>query len=300
VSASSLPTWRSLLYVPANVQRFVDAAHTSGSDAIQLDLEDAVAPGEKVAARRGVAAAAAKVARGGAHVIVRINRPLALALEDIDAGVGPNVGSLALPKVMGADHVRLLSEAVAAAEARNGVAVGTTRFIVMIETAQAILHVREIANADPRIVALTLGTEDFALDLAVDPAAEVLATHHATLVAAAVAAHVLPLGLVGSIAQYRDLEAFGALARRSREFGYRGASCIHPTQVAVLNAAFTPALEDVERARKIVAAYDAAHARGLGAISLDGRMIDVPIAERARALISSYEATSKHTSPGKG
>ena len=295
MNAATLPPWRSLLYVPANVDRFVDAAHASGADGIQLDLEDAVAPGEKAAARRVVAAAAAKVSRGGADVVVRINRPLSLAVDDIDASVGPNVGTLALPKVMGPDHVRLISEIVAEAESRNGVPVGSTRFIVMIETADAALRVREIANADPRVIALTLGTEDLATDLGVDPAAEVLAPHHAALVAAAVGARVLPLGLVGSIAQFRDLGAFAAIARRSREFGYRGAACIHPTQIAVLNAAFTPALEDVERARRIVAAYDAAHAGGQGAISLDGRMIDVPVAERARALLARYEATLSHT-----
>jgi citrate lyase subunit beta/citryl-CoA lyase len=291
MNAAPLPAWRSLLFVPANVDRFVDAAHASGADAIELDLEDAVAPSEKDAARRAVASAAAKIARTGAAVIVRINRPLSLAVDDIAASVGPNVGTLALPKVMGPDHVRLIAELVAQAELRNGVGPGTTRFIVMIETAAAALRVRGIALADPRVVALTLGTEDLAADLGVDPAAEVLNSHHAALVAAAVAAGVLPLGLVGSIAQFRDLSAFGAIVRRSREFGYRGAACIHPKQVAVLNAAFTPALADVERARKIVAAYDAAQAGGRGAIALDGRMIDVPVAERARALIASYDAT---------
>jgi len=295
MNAAPLPAWRSLLFVPVNVERFVDAAHASGADGILLDLEDAVAPGEKATARRAVAGAAAKVSRAGADVIVRINRPLALAVDDIAASVGPNVGALALPKVIGPDHVRLISEIVAEAEQRNGVTLGTTRFIVMIETAEAALHIPQIAKADPRVVALTLGTEDLATDLGVDPAAGALEAHHTALVTAAVAARVLPLGLVGSIAQFRDLGAFGAIARRSREFGYRGAACIHPAQIPVLNAAFTPSLDDVERARKIVAAYDAAHAAGQGAISLDGRMIDVPVAERARALIASYDATLSHS-----
>jgi citrate lyase subunit beta/citryl-CoA lyase len=294
VKAASLGAWRSLLFVPANVERFIDAAPAAGADGIELDLEDAVAPGEKAAARRNVRAAAAKVACGGAHVVVRINRPLALAVDDIDASVGPDVGTLALPKVMGADHVRLISEVVADAEQRHDVAVGSTRFILMIETAEAALRVREIATADPRVIGLTLGTEDLATDLGVEPAAPVLEVHHAMLVAAAVAAGILPLGLVGSIAQFRDAAAFESVARRSRAFGYRGAACIHPSQIAALNAAFTPALEDVERARKIVAAYDAAHAGGRGAVALDGRMIDIPVAERARALIASYEASLSH------
>ena len=294
MSTSGIRVWRSLLFVPANVVRFVDKARSSGADAIQLDLEDAVAPKEKAAARRAVATAADRVSREGAGVVVRINRPLALALPDIDASVGPHVGALALPKIMGPDHVRLLSEVVAEAERRAGIAVGSTRFILMIETAEAALRVRDIASADPRVVGLTLGSEDLATEFGVDPGSDVLATHHATLVAAAVAARIAPLGLVGSIAEFRDLTAFGAVVRRSREFGYRGASCIHPAQIPMLNAAFTPTRDEVERASTIVAAYDEAHARGEGAISLDGRMIDVPVAERARALLASYEATLPH------
>ena len=295
MSAAAVRLWRSLLYVPVNVDRFVNAAHASGADCIQLDLEDAVAPSEKETARRAVRTAAATVAQSGADVVVRINRPLALAIDDINASIGPHVGALALPKVMGADHVRLLSETVADAEVNHNVAVGSTRFIVMVETADALLRVREIATADARIIALTLGTEDLATDLGVEPDADVLLAHHAALVTAAVAAHVLPLGLVGSIAQFRDLDEFAAIARRSQAFGYRGAACIHPAQVAVLNSAFTPSPQRVERARKIVAAYDAALALGLGAISLDGRMIDVPIAQRARALLAAYDATMSHS-----
>ncbi len=297
MNATAPRLWRSLLYVPANVDRFVNAAHRSGADCIQLDLEDAVAPSEKHAARKLIAGAAANASQSGAEVVVRINRPLELAIADISASVGPHVHALALPKVLGPDHVRLLAEVVAGAETRNNVTAGSTRFIVMIETAEAVLSVAQIAKADPRIIALTLGTEDLATDLGVDPAADVLYPYHAALIAAAVAAGLLPLGLIGSIAQFRDLDAFGAVARRSRDFGYRGAACIHPAQVGVLNAAFTPSLHDVERARAIVAAYDAAHASGQGAIAIDGRMIDVPVAQRARALIASYDATMSHSAP---
>jgi citrate lyase subunit beta/citryl-CoA lyase len=294
VNAPVARLWRSLLFVPANVDRFFDKARSSGADAIQLDLEDAVAPNEKAAARRAVAAAAERVSGGAADVIVRINRPLTLALEDIAASVGPHVYALTLPKIMGADHIRLLGEAVAEAEVRAGIAVGTTRFIVMVETAEAALRAREIAMADPRVIGMTLGSEDLATDLGVEPVADVLETYHALLVAAAVAARIAPLGLVGSIAEFRDLDAFARVVRRSRAFGYRGASCIHPAQIPVINAAFTPSRAEVERASTIVAAYDAAHARGEGAIELDGRMIDVPIAERARALLATYEATLAH------
>jgi citrate lyase subunit beta/citryl-CoA lyase len=295
VNARPAPAWRSLLYVPVNVERFVEGAHAAGADAIILDLEDAIAPSEKTSARTVVASAAARVSRAGADVAVRINRPLSLAVDDIFASVGPHVGTLVLPKIAGPGHVRLLSETVAEAEAKNGVAIGHTRFIVMIETAAAALDVARVAAADPRVAALVLGTEDLATDLGVDPAADVLLPLHAALVAAAVATGLLPLGLVGSIAEFRDLDAFGEIARRSRAYGYRGAACIHPSQIPALHAAFTPHPQEVERARKIIAAYDAALASGLGAISLDGRMIDIPVANRARALLASYEALTSHS-----
>src|SRR5437868_6758586 len=118
-TSRALPVWRSLLFVPVNVERFVETAHTREVDAIQLDLEDSVPPGEKDRARTLVAAAAAKDARGGADVVVRINRPLGLAVRDIEASVCPGVAALALPKVSGADHIRLLAEVAAAAEERQ-------------------------------------------------------------------------------------------------------------------------------------------------------------------------------------
>lgn len=287
--------WRSLLYVPANVAKYVATAHASGADAIVLDLEDAVAPKEKSAARAGIRAAAQAVSRDGADVVVRINRPLDLAIADIDAAIGPNVGALALPKVTGPEHLRLLAEHMAQAERRCGTAEGSTRIIAMAETAQAIGRLEQIASAHPRVIAMTLGVEDFATDLGVDSRSPAIAPFHALTVAACAATGIRPLGLVGSIAEFRDLEAFGETVARSRAFGYRGAACIHPAQVAVLNATFTPSADEIDRARTIVAAYDAAHANGLGAIAVDGRMIDVPIADRARALLASVETFPTHS-----
>jgi len=129
----SLPVWRSLLYVPAHVDRFVARAHERGADCIQIDLEDSVPASAKDAARASVPRNAALVRRGGADVLVRINRPLSLAVRDIESSVGPDVDGFVLPKVGSADQVRLIEEHIAEVELRRGLVVGHSRLVVLIE-----------------------------------------------------------------------------------------------------------------------------------------------------------------------
>src|SRR3954468_19175044 len=124
-----LPVWRSLLFVPVTQRRFVDGAARRGADGIILDLEDSVAASEKERARALVPETAEIVSRGGADVVVRINRPMRLAVRDVEAAVGPGVLALALPKVDSAEHVRLLAETVDEIEAQGGLAPGTARVI---------------------------------------------------------------------------------------------------------------------------------------------------------------------------
>jgi citrate lyase subunit beta/citryl-CoA lyase len=169
----TLPVWRSLLYVPTHVEKFVASAHTRGSDVVILDLEDAVPPAEKARARGLVASAAERVGQGGADVLVRINGP-ALADDDIDAAVGPAVAGLYLPKVESADEVRRLSDRIAAAEARAGLDEGKTRLVALIESATGWLNMAPIAAASPRLVALSLGSEDFCADVGMEPSEETL------------------------------------------------------------------------------------------------------------------------------
>ena len=135
-----LPAWRSLLFVPVLSERFLAKAHTRGADALILDLEDSIIPANKEAARKALAAAVPRVAQDGADVVVRINRPLELAVPDIAASVMPGVAALLLPKVMGPEHVRLLAELVTAREEALGMAVGHTRFLVLIEGPAALPH----------------------------------------------------------------------------------------------------------------------------------------------------------------
>lgn len=284
------PVWRSLLYVPAHVERFVDKAHTRGADCIQLDLEDSVPPSEKPAARRAIPAAAAKVRRGGADVLVRVNAPLSLLVPDIEAAIGPDVDGIIVTKARGPDHIRLIDELVADCERRAGIEVGRTWLYPLIESPEGLSNVEAIARASPRVVALSLGPEDFALSIGAEPIEEALLVPKHLLLHAARAAAVLPLGLLGTLAAFDDLAAFRDLAVRSRRVGFEGASCINPVQVAPLNEAFTPSDADIDRARRILAAAADAEAQGRGAVALDGKMIDVPVVRRAERLIARADA----------
>jgi citrate lyase subunit beta/citryl-CoA lyase len=277
--------WRSLLYVPVTVDRFVDRAHTRGADAIQLDLEDSIAPGEKEEARRRLPGAVERLVDRGVPVAVRVNRPWRLAVRDLEVAVRPGVEALALPKLDSAEHVRYLDEVVTELEAGAGLTAGTVRFLAMVETAAGFFRMRDIAAASARIDYLTLGTEDFATSAGVQPSVELMSGPKQTTVFAARAAGVLPIGLVGSIAHYDDPDAFREVVRRSREIGLVGASAIHPAQVPIINEGFAPAAEELDRAERMVRTYDEATAAGVGAVSFEGSMIDEPVVERSRALL---------------
>jgi citrate lyase subunit beta / citryl-CoA lyase len=290
MTTSALPVWRSLLFVPVTAKRFIDGAARRGADAIILDLEDSVAASEKERARALVPEVAPIVSRGGTDVVVRINRPLRLAVRDIEAAVGPGVLALALPKVDGPEHVRLLAEIVDEVEAERGMAPGTTRFIAMVETAAAFFRIAEIARAHPRLCGLNLGAEDFALSAGILPDAEGLFMPKQMAVFAARAAGIMPLGFIGTVAEFHDLDGFRQTIRRSRRLGFIGASVIHPSQIPILNEEFRASPEEADHARRVVAAYDKALAEGVGAVTVDGKMIDVPVVERARLLLDREAA----------
>ena len=285
-----LPVWRSLLYVPVNVEKFVDKAHTRGADVIQLDLEDSVPPAEKANARKLVEKNAARVRRGGADVVVRIIQPLARAVRDLEHSILPDVNGIACTKIDSASHVRLLDELVTDLEEKRGMAVGHTRFITMIETADAFSRIDEIPRASPRVAAMNIGGEDFALDCAMQPDADVLLHPKQRMIIAARAAGVMPLGFIGTVADFSDWERFRQMVRRSRRFGFDGAGCIHPGQVTIVNEEYTPSADEVEYARKVIRMDDEAAAAGRGSFQIDGKMIDIPVVVRARNLLKRHEA----------
>jgi citrate lyase subunit beta / citryl-CoA lyase len=226
----NLPVWRSMLFVPVTARRFVEGAAKRGADAIILDLEDAVAISEKDRARTLVPEAAALVSRGGADVVVRINRPVRMTVRDLEAVIGPGVQAIALPKAESPEHVQLVAEIIDELEAERGMAIGTTKMLAMVETCSAFFRIHEIAKAHPRLVALNLGAEDFALSAGMLPEAEGLFMPKQTAIFAARGAGIMPMGFIGTVADFSDLDAFRHTVRRSRRLGFFGASVIHPAK----------------------------------------------------------------------
>ncbi|HYU12498.1 MAG TPA: CoA ester lyase [Stellaceae bacterium] len=283
-----LPIWRSMLFVPVTQRRFVEGAARRGADAIILDLEDAVAASEKERARARVPEVVDTVSRGGADVVVRINRPIRMTVRDLEAVIGPAVQAIALPKTESAQHVQLIAEIIDELEAERGMAVGATMMLAMVETCEAFFRIAEIAKASQRLVALYLAGEDFAPGIF--PDAEGLFMPKQVCVFAARAAGIMPLGFVGTVFEFRDLEGFRETVRRARRLGFVGAAVIHPSQIQILNEEFRPSAAEVDHAQRVVAAYDKALAEGVGAVTVDGKMIDVPVVERAKRLLEREAA----------
>ncbi|KNY13270.1 hypothetical protein AKG11_30150 [Shinella sp. SUS2] len=280
--------WRSLLFVPANNIRFVEKAQTSSADAIILDLEDSVLPEHKIQARSTLQNNATTLSTEKRDVLVRINRPLSLAVRDIERAIHRQVKAIVVAKAESAQHLALLSEILEERERALEIPAGHTKLVPLIETGAAVRRIDEIASC-PRVVALACGDEDLAADLQCDPDSETLAAVKYDLVLACGLRGIRPLGLMGSIAEYRDMEKYGSSVSRSAALGLKGTLCIHPKQVGVANNGFAPSPERIEQARRIVEAADTARAHGAGAIGLDGNMIDAPVLRRARNLLKEGE-----------
>lgn len=293
IARPAVPVWRSVLYVPGNVPKFIDKAHERGADCVLVDLEDSVQPAQKPEARALLPETMKKVVRGGADVAVRINRPLRLAIPDIEAAVRPGLAALFITKTEGVQHLRLLDEAVSELERERGMAVGSVGFAAMIEHPRALTELHDIAANGPRVVAMMLGGEDFALETGSVPSDESLELPKRMVAFAAQAHGVAMIGILGTVADYSDPDAYRKSAERARRFGFSGGTCIHPGLVGALNEAFTPSADDVAYARKLIAADEKAAAEGRGSFSVDGKMIDIPVIDRARRLIERAEAIEK-------
>jgi len=294
----NLPVWRSLLYVPTIQPRFIARAADRGADGVILDLEDSVPPAEKERGRAALADAARQVSRRGADVIVRVNRPIRLLVRDLEAAVIPGVRALALPKIESAEHIQMIAEIVDELEAERGLPSGGIGLIAMVETASGFFRIEQIARAHPRIVALNLGGEDFALSVGMLPESEGLFYPKQQTIIAARAAGILPMGFIGTVADYGDLDAFRDVIRQSRRLGFLGASCVHPSQIAIMNEEFAPAPADVDHARRMLIAWDETVAQGLGAVNFEGKMIDIPVVERAKKLLARHDAITARLARG--
>ncbi|MGG5809217.1 HpcH/HpaI aldolase/citrate lyase family protein [Falsiroseomonas sp. CW058] len=271
--------WRSMLYVPANVPRFVAKAPGAGADAVILDLEDSVPADRKADARAALAEAVPTARSGGSDVLVRVNRPLRLAVPDIEAAIAAGADGILLTKAMGAEHVALAAEMLEGAPR-------PMRLVPMIEGAAAIPRMEAIARASPRVAGLLIGAEDLAAECGAAADDETIVLAKRLMVLAAHGAGVAPFGTLGTVADYRDAERVRDLVARSKRAGLVGATCIHPALVPVLNEGFAPSAAEIDLARRQLAAAEDAAREGRGSFSVDGRMVDEPILIRARRVLA--------------
>jgi citrate lyase subunit beta/citryl-CoA lyase len=287
---------RSRLYLPGNEPKFMLNAGLHRPDGVILDLEDSVHPREKDAARLLVRNALRVLDFGASERMVRIN-PFPLGADDLEAVVPESPDLLLLPKIESAEQVAEIAEATARVAKRAGTKDGPW-LMPILESALGVERAFEIARASARVVALTIGLEDYTADLGVPKtsAGDESAWARGRLVTAAKAAGVQAIDSVyGDVGDVEGLERW---ALRSRGMGFEGMGCVHPRQIRVIHEAFAPSRNEIDRAREIEAAFRDAEANGLAVVSLGSKMIDPPVVHRARKLVE--QARSMGLLPKEG
>ncbi|GAA3805425.1 HpcH/HpaI aldolase/citrate lyase family protein [Amycolatopsis tucumanensis] len=277
---------RSVLYMPGANERALEKAKTLPADALILDLEDAVAPDAKEAARERVCAAAASGDYGSREVTIRVNG-LDTEWHDADLRAAAQAGPAAVvvPKVNSAAEVHNIERAL-----ELGGAPDATKIWAMVETPVAMLHAEEIAAASERLTVLVMGTNDLAKELHaefVPGRAPLLGGLSLCLLAARATGKVILDGVYNDV---KDLAGFEAECLQGRQFGFDGKTLIHPGQIEPCNRVFAPSEDEVAQARKIIAAFEEAKAEGRGVVTVDGRMIENLHVENAQRILALAEA----------
>jgi len=282
---------RSLLFIPGGRQEMLEKAGRFQADVLCLDLEESVLPEEKAGARELVQAAVSRLTAEGRTVHVRVNSIRSEdTRDDLVAVVRPGLAGVILAKTESARDVRQIDVLLREQELANDIKPGTVELIVAIESAQALLCCQEISHASTRLVALMLGGEDFAFDMGVSRTRDGRELEHARSVIATCARAAGLVALDTPWAGIEDIDGLVADAERAKAVGFGGKFLIHPDHLEPVHRVFSPSEGEIAGARRLLTVWDEALAKGEGAVQLDGRMIDRPIAERARRLIEQAEA----------
>lgn len=274
---------RSRLYLPGNEPKFYPNAGLHKPDGIILDLEDSVAPLEKDSAQLLVRNALRAIDFYGAERMVRINQ-LPIGLDDLNFIIPHNVHVILIPKVESADQVRNVEEKVEILKEKHKIK-NSIYFMPIIESAKGLINAYEIAISSDNNCALAIGLEDFTADIGTQRTTEEKESFLArtTIVAAAKAAGIQPIDTVFS--DVNDMDGLLKSTLEIKSLGFEGKGCIHPRQIKIINEAFAPTIQEIEKAKKIVLAYEEAKAKGLGVVSIGSKMIDAPVVKRAENTI---------------
>ena len=290
---------RSLVFVPGNRSNMLERALGFGADIVMVDLEDSVPPGEKAAACDLAVEWVPKLRAAGKRVMVRVNSlDTGLTAGELSAIVSPELAGISIGKGETAWELEQVDRLLVPLEASAGVTPGSIKVIPWIETAMAIVHVFEMARASQRIPGIAFGAEDYTNDMGIvrnDFGEECYYARSAVAVAARAAGVA---ALDGPFVGFRDPDGLRTDAGNARQMGYTGKFAIHPAQIDIINETFSPHPDDVAYARRVMAAWEEAEAAGRGSLSIDGRMVDVPVVKRAQNLLALVAEIENQTAAG--
>lgn len=274
---------RSRLYLPGNEPKFYPNAGLHNPDGIILDLEDSVAPSEKDAAQLLVRNALRSTDFYKAERMVRINQ-LPRGIEDLKYVVPNNVHVILIPKCESAEQVKTVEREVEVLKELYGIK-NDIYFMPIIESAKGVINSYEIASASNYNCALAVGLEDYTADIGTQRTNEGKESFFARsmVMNAAKAAGIQAIDTVFS--DVSDMEGLRSSVIEAKSLGFEGKGCIHPRQIKIINEAFAPTSEEIEKAKKIVLAFEEAEAKGIGVVALGSKMIDAPVVKRAQKVI---------------
>jgi citrate lyase subunit beta / citryl-CoA lyase len=285
---------RSFMFVPGNKPRFLEKALGCSAHVVLFDLEDGVLPAEKPEARKMVREVLGAPA-GGPRRYVRVNdRTTPWLQDDLDAVVRDGLEGIALTKVVSADDIHATSQMLEQLERDRGLEVGSTLILAAIESARGLVNAVSIADADPRVMGLMFGAEDYALDLSLGTnrekeAADLLYARSAMVVAAAAAGIVSVDGVYPNL---DDPEGLVADTWQGRRLGFTSKSTFNPRQIDLINDIYSPQPDEIEYARKIAVGFREAEARGDASVAVGGQLVDKPIVMRALQLLEAAGETA--------
>lgn len=289
---------RSILFVPGNSMRMITKAATLPADAIALDLEDAVPLPDKPTARIMIRDSIKGVKFGGAYVFVRVNALTTnLTAEDLQSVVVEGLDGIMLAKAETKSDIEELDKMMGEAEEASGLESGAIKIIPLIESAKGVVNVYEIASVSKRVIAVAFGSGDYYRDLgrsvaSLSPEQTELLYARSQIVNASVASRVPAIDTV-FFGLLTDKEAFGQEIRLAFQLGFKGKLLVHPTQIEPVNKVFSPSSDEVKYANTVVEAFEAAQAKGLGAVSFEGKMIDEMNYKQAKDVVNFAELVSK-------
>ena len=283
---------RSLLFIPGNKPNMLEKGAGLPADALVLDLEDSVPPEEKANARSIVSEFVPKLA--DKRLFVRVNgMETQWVRDDIRGIISRQIEGVSIGKMESAGMAQELAGILSEEERRAGVPEGHVRIIAWIETAKGVLAAGEIAKATPRIFGIAFGAEDFTADMGITrtKGGEEVAVARSLIAIAGRAADVLAFDTPDP--DFRDIPGLVAEATRAKALGFKGKFAIHPAQIGPINDLFQPSKAEIEYARRVVAVFDEARAKGSAAIALDGKMVDTPVWKRAVKLLEVAAAMER-------